>query len=59
MEDQSKKTVYRFRYTVDNRIKAVEVSQEPFESGGSHTYAGWLVVAAGAILAVVWWLLWL
>ncbi|WP_201319104.1 hypothetical protein [Paenibacillus sp. EPM92] len=48
-----KQPVYKFFYTVDNRIKAVRVTEEePAEESGA-----WFIVAAGAA-CVIWWFLW-
>jgi len=55
---QDKETVYRIRYTADNRVKAVHASQEPRQDERERTFTAWLVVAAGVVLCVGWWLLW-
>ncbi|MFD2334763.1 hypothetical protein ACFSR7_36455 [Cohnella sp. GCM10020058] len=52
------KTVYRFRYTLDNRIKSVEASQEAAGQRKDSMAAGWIVIAAGAVLCLIWWLIW-
>lgn len=53
-----RKKVYRVRYTWDNRIKAVEVSEEPIGIIDRSKRNAWVVVAVGAVLCVIWWLIW-
>ncbi|SFA91280.1 hypothetical protein SAMN05216312_102199 [Cohnella sp. OV330] len=53
-----KRTVYRLRYTLDNRIKSVEATQEPAGRPRDSKAAGWIVVAVGVVLCVIWWFVW-
>lgn len=53
-----KQTVYRIRYTQDNRIKAVHATEEPVQDPKKETLAAWYVVVLGALACLGWWSLW-
>ncbi|MEF3313344.1 hypothetical protein PV433_31120 [Paenibacillus sp. GYB004] len=53
-----KQTVYRIRYTADNRVKAVHASQEPQKDEKHETIGAWFVLVLGALACVGWWSLW-
>ncbi|WP_164821316.1 hypothetical protein [Paenibacillus koleovorans] len=56
---QDRQTVYRIRYTLDGRPKAVYATQERVSDPRRQTLAAWYVVVLGALACVGWWLLWI
>ena len=52
---QDKETVYRIRYTPDNRVRSVHVTEEPRTNEDQRTMIALLIIAAGLLLG--WWLL--
>ncbi|MFK7695909.1 hypothetical protein [Paenibacillus sp. HJGM_3] len=53
-----KQTVYRIRYTIDGRVKAVHATEESAPDPEKETLAAWYVIVLGALAIMGWCSLW-